>query len=273
MECTNCSAKLPDQAKFCPECGTKTGQSKCDDCGATLRPKAKFCHECGAGVTGRFVEKSTDQPVVQKDRSVFSSVFWAIVGVHFAKIALVLVIPGVTIAIITLLFWKNKEPVPLQTSDMTASQGAPSMAAMGDVHKTLERLQKNVEENPRDIVSLDSLAIMYSIAGSYDKASKYYERHLEIEPDNKDVKIALGLTYNNLNRKEEAITLLQEVLSKEPDYAFALFYLGDILAGSGEVEAAETHWKRILEKYPNTEIAKMAEQRIHELSHTNSGSN
>jgi cytochrome c-type biogenesis protein CcmH/NrfG len=257
LECTNCSADVPEQARFCPECGTKTDQNTCADCGASLRDEAKFCQECGRTVSTEVVAEQPEE----KNRNVF------------ATIGLVLVIPVVAIGIISLLFWKNQEPVPLQASGPTGGQGAQSMAAMGDVHQTLERLQKNVEENPKDIVSLDSLAIMFSIAGSYDKASKFYEQHLEIEPDNKDVKIALGLTYNNLNRKDEAITLLQEVLNKEPDYAFALFYLGDVLAGSGEVETAETHWKRILEKYPNTEIAKMAEQRIHELTHADSGSN
>ena len=143
---------------------------------------------------------------------------------------------------------------------------------MEQVHETLDRLKASLEANPKDLVSLDSLAIMYSIAGSYDKASQFYEKHLEIEPDNKDVKIALGLSYHNLNRTEEALGLMDEILSKEPDYAFALFWKGDILAQTGKVEEAETNWKHVVEKYPNTEIAKMAQERIHEFTHADGGS-
>ncbi len=45
--CSNCGQKLPQVAKFCYLCGTKTGPSVCPDCGSKLVPNAKFCMECG----------------------------------------------------------------------------------------------------------------------------------------------------------------------------------------------------------------------------------
>ena len=254
MHCTNCSLELPKNAKFCPDCGIKTESSapKCATCGEPLKPSAKFCHNCGEGLPARLTE--------DREASVKQS--------KFATVAMVLFIPIFAAGIIALLFWKNQEPQTIQTSNAgTTEQGTPSMAAMGMVHETLQRLKNNLESNPNDVVSLDSLAIMYSIAGSYDKASGYYERHLEIEPDNKDVKIALGLTYHNLNRTTEAIALIQAVLAAQPDYPFALFYLGEIQAASGDPETATENWKKIMERHPNTEIADMAQQRIHELNH------
>ncbi|MBO5092905.1 MAG: SPFH domain-containing protein [Lachnospiraceae bacterium] len=44
--CPACGTKLPDNAKFCFECGVKIARS-CPDCGAQLQPGAKFCLECG----------------------------------------------------------------------------------------------------------------------------------------------------------------------------------------------------------------------------------
>jgi hypothetical protein len=49
--CPNCNAPLANNAKFCPECGTKIeSQAHCIECGAKLAPNAKFCAGCGAKV-------------------------------------------------------------------------------------------------------------------------------------------------------------------------------------------------------------------------------
>ncbi len=47
MQCPQCHAENPEQAKFCLECGAKL-QAGCPQCGAALPPAAKFCFECGA---------------------------------------------------------------------------------------------------------------------------------------------------------------------------------------------------------------------------------
>ncbi len=49
--CPQCEAPLPQNVKFCPECGAKiSAESKCKKCGAKLMPNAKFCPECGQKV-------------------------------------------------------------------------------------------------------------------------------------------------------------------------------------------------------------------------------
>ena len=46
MQCANCNAQNPDDAKFCLECGAALTR-KCSRCGAQNPPGAKFCGECG----------------------------------------------------------------------------------------------------------------------------------------------------------------------------------------------------------------------------------
>lgn len=265
MKCVNCNAALPQKAKFCPECGASVGATACPDCGTELKPDAKFCHGCGSAV-GKPVESAV--PEGQEHETHGSSRSWL---TAFGPFLFIPIFAG----IIVLLFWVNKRPQALDAGNSAnGGQGAPSMAAMQQVHNTLERLKSNVEANPQDLVSIDSLAIMYSIAGSYGKAADYYKKHLEIEPDNKDVKIALALAYHNSDHSDLAIQTIQEVLDKEPTYAFGLFYLGEIYASTGNKDQAEENWQRIIDNYPGTEVADMAQQRIHEVAHNEtSGSN
>src|ERR687884_2136646 len=45
MQCPQCKAENPPQAKFCMECAAPLGR-KCSACGAELPATAKFCVEC-----------------------------------------------------------------------------------------------------------------------------------------------------------------------------------------------------------------------------------
>ncbi len=79
MQCTTCSATLPDNAKFCNKCGrppeaaheesAATGTAEeaaegntCATCGAALLPEAKFCKKCGTAVSGAEAPSPTGEP-------------------------------------------------------------------------------------------------------------------------------------------------------------------------------------------------------------------
>jgi hypothetical protein len=46
--CPNCSAELPEEALFCPECGASIKQRKCPNCGAANPLSADICQICKA---------------------------------------------------------------------------------------------------------------------------------------------------------------------------------------------------------------------------------
>lgn len=48
-ECISCKARIPMNAKFCPECGFNNSEMVCE-CGNKLAPGMKFCPECGKKV-------------------------------------------------------------------------------------------------------------------------------------------------------------------------------------------------------------------------------
>src|SRR5262245_27981782 len=45
MQCSQCQAENPPQAKFCMECAAPLAL-RCKACGAELPARAKFCFEC-----------------------------------------------------------------------------------------------------------------------------------------------------------------------------------------------------------------------------------
>jgi class 3 adenylate cyclase len=50
MECPRCRADIPEESKFCDECGAAL-PGRCPSCGAAIRSGAKFCPACGKKLT------------------------------------------------------------------------------------------------------------------------------------------------------------------------------------------------------------------------------
>ncbi|WP_407381051.1 zinc-ribbon domain-containing protein [Methanobrevibacter sp.] len=59
--CKNCGCNLPDEAKFCAECGSEVIEEEpvnenetkfCRNCGFEMPKETKFCPECGSPTSG-----------------------------------------------------------------------------------------------------------------------------------------------------------------------------------------------------------------------------
>lgn len=62
-QCLNCKSMIDDDALFCPECGTKIGNTKtCINCGKEIDADSAFCPNCGASQVGRNKDEIKDKP-------------------------------------------------------------------------------------------------------------------------------------------------------------------------------------------------------------------
>jgi hypothetical protein len=61
--CPFCKSNIPEDARFCPECGKKINPPTCPSCGAEILGEASFCHKCGKEIN------ATPAPAVSKPLS------------------------------------------------------------------------------------------------------------------------------------------------------------------------------------------------------------
>lgn len=102
MKCTACSAEIPADGKFCPECGTTVAQlNPCKFCGEMNIPEAVFCTGCGSSLKSDLpsVANPASAPMSQAigsdfayllDEDSFRSVSSAKVEVPYGAIAVTL---------------------------------------------------------------------------------------------------------------------------------------------------------------------------------------
>ncbi len=70
MKCKKCGKMLPENAKFCFECGAKVEQELiCSVCGAKMPVGYKYCMECGSKL-------SDDDTVMEKNREEMDDIDW-----------------------------------------------------------------------------------------------------------------------------------------------------------------------------------------------------
>ena len=99
----------------------------------------------------------------------------------------------------------------------------------GNTDKAKEYLFKLINKYPESYEGHKALAEMYEKEGNFSVAIDEYIRTTEI--NNKDIKINYNIArlLDLDNRPNEAITLLQDILKKKPEYYDATNLLGEIL--------------------------------------------
>jgi hypothetical protein len=81
MICRECHGEIPENSKFCKECGRKFDIT-CSECGKSVPPESKFCLECGHHLEGASeLEKPTAVP--DAERKQITALFCDILGYNY----------------------------------------------------------------------------------------------------------------------------------------------------------------------------------------------
>jgi tetratricopeptide (TPR) repeat protein len=125
---------------------------------------------------------------------------------------------------------------PASTAPGTA-QGAP--AGAGAPVARIAELQRRVTQDPQDSAAARELGNANFDIGNWQRAAELYQRYLEIEGDDPNVLIDLGLSHRAMGDLDAALSTLDRALEADPEHWLARFNKAIVLGiDVGDLDAA-----------------------------------
>jgi cytochrome c-type biogenesis protein CcmH len=135
-----------------------------------------------------------------------------------------------------------------QTAEATGGQQGGS-----EIDALVKRLEKRLEENPKDGDSWRVLGWSYYNTGRYKDAVAAYRKGVELQKDNPTVKALLGeamVKEANDTVTEPALAIFEEVLAANPNDERARFFKGVARAQVGDDQGAIDQWLALYKVAP-----------------------
>jgi len=161
---------------------------------------------------------------------------------------------------------------PAAAATTTAQKGSESRQqapapASADVQAALAQsaapLLDAVNKNPNDYGSLVKLGNVFYDGQQYPSAIQYYERALQIHPENPDVRTDMGTAYWYTGDADKAIAAMQASLQYRPGHPQTLFNLGWVRwQGKADPKGAISAWEQLLKANPDYPQRQQVEQYI-----------
>lgn len=105
------------------------------------------------------------------------------------------------------------------------------------------RISETIAEDSDSIISR---ALMALIEEHFDKALQYSEKHLESAPDDIQARLIQGQAMIGLSRTADAIAIFMRILVDSPDCLDAIFHLGNVFLGMGDMHKALEYYEKLL---------------------------
>lgn len=165
--------------------------------------------------------------------------------------AIVVGVAAIAIAGFNLNGGTGVPPINGSPAPEAAASPAIDAAKVGD-------LMTKIAANPKDTVSLQSLADIYYGAGDYESASGFLQKIVDVDPKNVTALIALGAAQFNLGKTDGAEKQWRAVLAIEPDNLEAHYDLGFMYLSLTPPDLANVRaeWGRVVAIAPNSDVAK-----------------
>lgn len=134
-----------------------------------------------------------------------------------------------------------------------------------DILKKLDELKKLADSEPQDTLKIREYADLLLAAHKSDEAIKYYNEILDINKKRKDILQAITLAYYNKGDLTKAEETIRQTLRFFPDDPESNYNLGAVEASKGNYDKAREIWKKLIDKYPQSEISDLAKNSLNKL--------
>ena len=156
-------------------------------------------------------------------------------------------------------------PAAASTNMQQASGTQPQ--ASGEAQASLQQaaapLLEAVNKDPKDYDALVKLGNLFYDAQQFPNAIQYYERALEIHPENPDVRTDMGTAYWYSGNADKALAAMEISLKYRPEHPQTLFNLGWIRwQGKADPKGAVEAWEKLLKTNPDYPQKQQVEQYI-----------
>jgi tetratricopeptide (TPR) repeat protein len=142
-----------------------------------------------------------------------------------------------------------------------SSGPAPAPQPSVDYAEILGGLLSRLKDNPNDAALQARVGDLYFDMKSYDDSLPYYQKAIELDPNDIDSHNDLGLALHYLGRSNEAIEYIDKGINVNPDFQRIYLTKGFVLAqGLGNLKEARAAWGKAISIDPDNEIAKSAMQ-------------
>lgn len=166
---------------------------------------------------------------------------------------------------------EKKEPAPTEAPPPAADSSAHPAPQDPKIAKAMEEIaayRRRADENPKDLEALVALGNANLMLRRYDHAKDWYERALQVDPKHQDTRMNLAIALRYLQKPDDAIAQLNQVLAEEPKNAAALYNLGIILIEDKHDQTAGiAKWDALMKAHPDDPRVPQLRQMVEALKH------
>lgn len=135
-------------------------------------------------------------------------------------------------------------------------QGGEAMGGQGeqpDASAMVARLEERLKQNPNDAKGQAMLARSYMVMNRFADAVPPYRKAVELEPENVEFRVGLGLSLIRSREMTEAKQVFGDVLKKDAENGDALWFMGMLQAYAKDWKSAEKTWAKLVAITPDEE--------------------
>jgi superkiller protein 3 len=131
-----------------------------------------------------------------------------------------------------------------------------------DLDKSIHYYDRSLQIMPDQINALHNVGFCYELKKDFAQAANYYKRALAVEPDFKEALFRLGTVRMEQADYTDAVKHFRKALKLDPDYLPALYQLGRALVKAGDPKEGANMLEEVAQKDPQGELGKKAAQEL-----------
>lgn len=108
--------------------------------------------------------------------------------------------------------------------------------------EAIVQFKEALKLDPRFDLARENLQYLFTETGMEDPDVSRWKKEVEKSPDNIELMLRLGVSYQNMGKFQEALGVLGEVVAKKPDHFLARLHLGSVLKAQGLYQQSLEHY-------------------------------